>query len=326
MGLTAEGLVHVDGLLSRWVQLPTGVRAHYVTSGDDGPAVVLLHGGIIGSSGTAGWRLMAPFLGQHGFRVYCPDMPSFGLTEDAAQVYSPGPGGHVDFLHDFTTALGLDRFHLAGNSMGCMNTVNYTVAHPERVVSFVLVAGPVGDTVPGEYLRWFNIQPNGRRPNTRRFDGTAESMRSMLQAILHRPGEIDPDLVAMRTAAANRQREAYQRHLAARDAVATGDAPDLAARLSTAGRLRELTIPGIYLYGRDDGFPVAELGHPQEDALARIQFFYPADCGHQGQTDQPELFNQVFLEFFSTGKVSTATAERAGVSDRRPPNPALVGP
>ena len=49
-----------------------------------------------------------------------------------------------------------------------------------------------------------------------------------------------------------------------------------------------------------------------------MQFFFPAETGHQGQTDQPELFNQLFLEFFRDGKVSRQTADAAGISKNRP--------
>ena len=69
---------------------------------------------------------------------------------------------------------------------------------------------------------------------------------------------------------------------------------------------------------------VAEVrGYLQEDALPDVQFFYPDDCGHQGQTDQPEMFQRVLLEFFRDGIVSSETASWAGVSQRRPVNPAL---
>src|ERR1700689_4298721 len=101
MGLTDEGIIDVPGMMSRWVRLGTGTKAHYMTSGESGPAVVLLHGGIVGSSGTAGWRFMAPFLGANGFRVYCPDQPAFGLTDGYQDVYKPGQAGHVDFIEDF---------------------------------------------------------------------------------------------------------------------------------------------------------------------------------------------------------------------------------
>ena len=56
----------------------------------------------------------------------------------------------------------------------------------------------------------------------------------------------------------------------------------------------------------------------QEDLTPWIQYFYPEKCGHQGQTDQPDVFNHVFLDFFRTNRVSRAAADAAGVSKRRP--------
>src|SRR4051812_42496542 len=55
VALTEEQEIKVPGLLSRFVRLQSGVKAHYSTSGEAGPAVVLLHGGIPGSSGSAGF-------------------------------------------------------------------------------------------------------------------------------------------------------------------------------------------------------------------------------------------------------------------------------
>jgi 2-hydroxy-6-oxonona-2,4-dienedioate hydrolase len=319
--LTEEGLVRVPGLLSRWIRLPGGARAHYVTSGETGPAVVLLHGGITGSSGTAGWRFMAPFLGGHGFRVYCPDQPAFGLTE-GADYYQPGTAGAVDFLEDFVTALALDSFHLGGNSMGCINAVHYVAAHPDRVLSFALIAGSVGDIVPKAALaaadkRSADEKGRGRR---RRFDGSAASMRAMMEAITYRQDAIDDDVIEMRVLAANRNAEAFARLVAWR----ANENPLEQVKLSASGRFDRVPIPGIYLYGRDDIVNPVECGYLQEDALPGIQFFYPGECGHQGQTDQPEMFNQVFLEFFRDGRVSQKVAEWAGVSRRRPINSQLI--
>lgn len=320
MALTEEGIIEVDGLDSRWVRLAGGAKAHYVTSGSTGPAVVLLHGGLPGSSGTAGWRFMAPFLGANGFRVYAPDMPAFGLSDNRREYWPDGVHSHADFIHEFTTALGLDRFHLAGNSMGCMNTTNYLLAHPERVLSFALIAGDVGDIVP-----------DGRKPQSKvgltSYDGTREGMRRMMAAIIFRGEAISDDLVEMRYLASERHKEAhahfwpsileYGRIIPWRD-------PNIAARLSTKGRLDRLTIPGIYLYGTEDVLTPVEWGFEQEDVLPNIQFFYPEECGHQGQTDRPDLFNPVFLEFFRDGHVSRQSADAAGVSKRRPEIPARV--
>jgi len=95
--------------------------------------------------------------------------------------------------------------------------------------------------------------------------------------------------------------------------------------LATLAGFDKLSIPGFYMYGKEDVLrPHHLFGHAQEDALANIQFFYPEETGHQGQTDQPEMFNQVFLEFFRDGKVSAKSAEWGGGSTRRPANPDLV--
>jgi 2-hydroxy-6-oxonona-2,4-dienedioate hydrolase len=320
MTLTEEGLIKVPGLNSRWVRLGSGARAHYMTAGESGPSVVLLHGGLPGSSGTAGWRFMAPFLASRGFRVYCPDQPGFGLADTREEYWPTGPESHVDFLHEFANALCLDRFHLAGNSMGTAATANYVVAHPERIISFAMIAGSVGDVVEGQV-------PLREGMGVPRYDGSRESMKAMMESIVHRPEVITDDLLTMRHDAAERQAQASKAFFE-RFTMYLGRAPwddaNVAARLSTKGRLDRLSIPGIYLYGRQDTMSSVESGYAQEDALPNVQFFYPDECGHQGQTDQPEMFNQVFAEFFATGKVSRRTADWAGVSARRPEIASIV--
>ena len=318
MALTEEEIISVPGMLSRWVRLANGAKAHYMTSGDTGPVVILLHGGIVGSSGTAGWRFMAPFLGANGFRVYCPDQPGFGWA-DTREAYWPVHGtiSHADFAKDFADALAIDRFHLAGNSMGADNTIQFVMTYPERVISYILIAtGSFGD----------NVDPSNRAPSTltnrATFDGTPESMRAMIGPIVYRKAALSDDLLNMRTAAANRQKDSNAVLREARGRVR--ETPDLAQKFSTKDRFHKITIPGIYLYGMDDVLSPVENAYLQEDTVSNVQLFYPPECGHQGQTDQPDMFNQVFLEFFRDGIVSRKTADWAGVSKRRPEIASLV--
>ncbi|MFJ4828937.1 alpha/beta fold hydrolase [Streptomyces sp. NPDC088747] len=309
----------VPGLLSRSVRLSTGAKVHYVTSGEHGPNVILLHGGLPGSSGTAGFRLMAPFLGSQGFRVFAPDQPTFGHTEDPYGAYAHGQGGSVDFVHDFANALALDTFHLGGNSLGCTNSANYALAHPERVDSLALIAGGLGDIVPREDMTAADPRSPEDRPKPRPWDGRPETMRAILEGVVLSPETVTDELVAMRTAAAIRHDGRNQEFFARWRAPHSGGSnPDERARLRTKDRLDQLTIPAIYLHGKEDVSLHVAGAYLLEDALPDIQFFYPENTGHQGQTDQPELFNQVFLEFFRDGVISQATARRAGVSTRRP--------
>ena len=311
-GLTEEGLIHVPGMCSRYVRLCNGARAHYMTAGETGPAVILLHGGIPGSSGTAGFRFTASFLGENGFRVYCPDMPGFGLS-DTREEYWPRRGtlDHIDFIERFADALCLDEFHLSGNSMGCINAVHYMIRYPHRVKSFALVAGFVGDHVPSENK---NVEDDLDAPI--HLPETKEEMAEMMKSILSDSGKISDDLLTMRFEAAQRHRESWPYWFRAASRGAAGNDVNLA--LSTKDRIDKLEIPGIYLYGVDDHIAPVRMGYKQEDALPNIQFFYVPDCGHQGQTDRPDIFNPVFLDFFRDGKVSRENADKAGVSTRRP--------
>lgn len=320
MALTDEDLIEVPGIASRWVRLASGAKAHYTTAGSSGPSVVLLHGGLPGSSGLAGWRFLAPFLADNGFRVYCPDQPGFGLSDTRPEYRPSGVHSHVDFIHEFTTALCLDRFHLAGNSMGCTNTSAYAVAHPERVSSYALIAGDVGD-----------VLPPGNRPGPKveltHYDGTREGMRSLMEAIIYKKSAISDDLLEMRWRAADRHKEGHAQYwpgLLQYSRLIPWKDENLAARLSTKGRIDRLDIPAVYIYGRQDVLTPVEFGYAQEEVLPAIQFFYPDECGHQAQTDRPDLVNPLLLEFFRDGIVSRATADAAGVSDRRPEIPTLV--
>lgn len=324
-GLTEEGIINIPGLLSRKVRLANGALAHYMTSGETGPAVILLHGGIEGSSGTAGWRFMCTMLGANGFRVYAPDRPGFGLSDVSKKEYlDPSPLAQIEFVKQFADALGLDKFHLSGNSAGCRVSSYFVVNHPERVLSVAFIAGAMGDVIEKELMPpsegKFTKNPSYVPPV---FDGTNQSMFELMDGIIYERKAVWPELIEMRVRQANLQREARGGPWHSRDILFEKD-PNRALVISTKGRLDKLTIPMICMYGLQDVLLPVENGFTQEDYLANIQFFYPDECGHQGQTDQPDMFNQVFLEFFKTGKVTWDTAVWAGVSRRRPINPELV--
>ena len=180
-------------------------------------------------------------------------MPGFGHA-DTREEYWPKQGvlSHVEFIKDFMDALCIDKAHISGNSMGCINSVQFAQAYPDRVLSFALIAGFIGDLVgPEKYVPIsegkFTPNPNYVRPD---WDGTEESMRVLMEGIIYKEGVIWPELIKMRNDAAIRQRESHDALQAAREQTAKD--PNLAQKLSTKNRFNRLTIPGIYLYGKQD--------------------------------------------------------------------------
>ena len=319
MALTEEHIIEVPGVTSHWVRLGNGAKAHYSTAGHTGPAVILCHGGLPGSSGIAGFRYMLPFLGEHGFRVYAPDFPGFGLSDNSEEYWPRyGTNDHVDFIQRFADAMCLDTFSITGNSMGCNSTLNYLLAHPERVTNFALIAGTVGDINPERIPGTMDV----RALNRDVFDGTPESMRKVLGGVVQDTSKIPEDVAQMRTYAANLQRESLKAYWNYGDILSKE--PRFKARTTSINRIDRIGIPGIYIFGVDDAMVPVENGYLDEDAAPNIQFFYPTDCGHQAQNDRPDLFNQLFLEFFRDNKVSRETADASGASKRRAELPELV--
>ena len=66
------------------------------------------------------------------------------------------------------------------------------------------------------------------------------------------------------------------------------------------GKLENLDIPSMMVWGEDDLFAPVELGYELEKLLPNIQFKYASNAGHQVQTDQPELVAQMATDFFLT--------------------------
>lgn len=106
--------------------------------GGKGEPLVLLHG--FGADKNH-WILVAKALCQH-FTVYAPDLPGFGESskdDNASYTWSD----QVGRIHKFVEALGLEKFHLAGNSMGGYLAALYANRHEQQVSSLCLLA-PAG--------------------------------------------------------------------------------------------------------------------------------------------------------------------------------------
>jgi len=120
---------------SHYVELPSGVRAHYRDDGDPGaPTVLLVHG--FGDSFLS-WAPWIEVLSKN-FRVVTVDLPGHGLTRAPAD-YVPSGDAQVTFIEQFANAANLPPFAIAGNSMGGYVAWRTTLVHPERVRALVLV-------------------------------------------------------------------------------------------------------------------------------------------------------------------------------------------
>lgn len=117
---------------SKYIQI-NGIDVHYCDEGE-GPVIVALHGT---SDSLHTWDGWVETIGGH-YRIVRMDIPGFGLT-------GPSKSGQyskkefVDFVDKFVTALGIDTFIIAGNSLGGAIAWNYALQHPDKIDKLVLV-------------------------------------------------------------------------------------------------------------------------------------------------------------------------------------------
>ena len=124
----------LSGVESRSIQV-AGHRVHYLAEGPAaGPPVVLVHG--LGGR-AEDWRKLAPYLTKAGFRVYLPDLPGYGRSEQPSD-FSYSVHDEAEVVVGFLDALGLKQVDLGGWSMGGWIVQQVASEHPERVWRLML--------------------------------------------------------------------------------------------------------------------------------------------------------------------------------------------
>lgn len=131
---TLEELSAYTNAQSRFIDID-GQRMHYRREGTPGaPVLVLLHGNSASLHTWDGWVDAL----DDDFDVVRLDLPGFGLT-------GPSPerdyhdATYVRVLSRFIETLDIDRFALAGNSLGGNIAWQYTLEKPERVDKLILI-------------------------------------------------------------------------------------------------------------------------------------------------------------------------------------------
>jgi pyruvate dehydrogenase E2 component (dihydrolipoamide acetyltransferase) len=125
-------------------------RLRYARRGDDGPAVILIHG--FGGD-LDNWLFNIDALAQKA-SVYALDLPGHG--QSSKQLVDPSLAGLAGALRAFMNAIGVDSAHLVGHSMGAVVAARLACDAPEMVQSLSLVsAAGLGPEINSAYIDGF---------------------------------------------------------------------------------------------------------------------------------------------------------------------------
>jgi pyruvate dehydrogenase E2 component (dihydrolipoamide acetyltransferase) len=191
-----------------------GVR--YLKLGDGTESIILLHG--FGGD-LNNWLFNSQALASN-HTVYAVDLPGHGGSSKT--VARGDLAEMVDVLRSFMTALGVERAHLVGHSMGGAVAMSFALAHPEQAAS-VTVLGSVGlgREINEEYIEGFIAARNRRELKPRiellfargdlvtrqmlddvlkykRLDGVDDALRAIADAMF--PGGRQTEVLADRLA------------------------------------------------------------------------------------------------------------------------------
>jgi pimeloyl-ACP methyl ester carboxylesterase len=271
----------------RFETLDTPVGRISTIQAGQGPAVLALHG--LGGTKASFLPTLAALAPSH--RVIAVDLPGFGESDkpiaapyDAAW-FARSQTGLLD-------ALGIERAHVVGNSMGGRVAIEMGLGHPERVDKIVLLSPAVA------WLRDRRWAPLVRalRPEL----GLIQlAPRPIVEGVVRRliPGAdegwsaagVDEFLRAYLTA---RGRAAF--YAAARSIYL--DEPHGDNGFWT--RLRRLSPETMFIWGRQDALvPIAFMRHV-ERALPAARHV-ELDCGHVPQIERPRQAHAAMLDFLA---------------------------
>jgi pyruvate dehydrogenase E2 component (dihydrolipoamide acetyltransferase) len=127
-----------------------GRKISYAGAGQDGEVVLLVHG--YGGDRNSWLFLQEPLAAR--YRVYALDLPGHGSS--AKDVGDGTLGVLADAVTGVLDAVGAERAHLVGHSMGGAVALAVAARDPGRIVSLTLIApSGFGPEINGGYLRGF---------------------------------------------------------------------------------------------------------------------------------------------------------------------------
>ncbi|HDP26420.1 MAG TPA: alpha/beta fold hydrolase [Deltaproteobacteria bacterium] len=252
-----------------------GISMYYEDAGEGEP-ILFIHG--LGSS-TRDWQAQIDFFSKR-YRPLAYDVRGHGRTDKP-----PGPYSVSQFSEDAAHLLR-DReafpAHVVGLSMGGMIAFQLVLDHPDLVRSMVIVnSGPafLVKTLPQRLLVFQRL-----------FISRVLGMRAMGKFLSRRlfpePGQNDLARTMIDRWAEN-DRWAYRASFKA------------LLGWSVLNRIRDITTPTLVVAARYDYTPV-ELKQAYASAMPCARIGIIEHSRHLTPVDQPQQFNEMLLEFFSS--------------------------
>ncbi len=250
--------------------------AYSIGGPTDAPAIVLLHGF---SSDRDIWvRFARRLVGR--YRVVIPDLLGHGDTG-----FVPGAdysaAAQAQRVAELLDALGIERAHLMGNSMGGFVAARFAYAYPERTLSLGLcdaagVTAPTSSTLDA-------MLDVGRNPFLL---DDIEDFDAFYPLTMARPPYLPRSVLQAHA----------QEYVRRRDELAA-IFDSYSGRGMLDGRLSGITIPALVLWGAEDRLIDVSAAHVWADGLPNAELVVYDGVGHVPMMEIPERSAADYADF-----------------------------
>ena len=251
--------------------------------GGKGEVVFLLHG--FGDAKES-WAVFARKLTPH-YRVMIPDLPGFGeSTKRKDSRYDIAT--QVARLHLFARQLGVNKLHIAGNSMGGTIAGIYAADHPDVVLSLGLFdAAGVADR---EQSGWTTELARGVNPL---LVEKPEDFDRLLTFMFFKPPSLPGSVKKVIAQKAVESHEFNQKIL-----------NELTLGTMLEDRFNHIQSKTLVIWGDTDRvFPVSSV-RVIESGIKGSKILIIKNCGHLPMVEKPEESSQAYLDFIRSLRAS----------------------
>jgi pimeloyl-ACP methyl ester carboxylesterase len=258
-----------------------GVRLHYQETGSGHP-LICIHGAGPGASAESNFRLNSGAFAQK-FRTILYDMPQYGKS-DKVVLTEPRLKYNARILNAFMAALGIEKAHIVGNSMGGQVAIKLGLDFPQRLTRVVIIGSgvvpPIFAPFPVEGVKMIARYYKGSGPSR-------EKLRDLLQTILYNPSFLSDETFE----------ERYQASTDPEVVELFGKRQGELARENLGPDLPKLKAKLLTIWGMDDRFGAIDVGLQITRLVPDARMHIFTKCGHWAQVEHAEEFNRVVLDF-----------------------------
>jgi abhydrolase domain-containing protein 6 len=285
--------VEVDGITINYIERPS--------VGDNQPTLVFIHGF---SSQKIQWIPIIRYL-PSSWKIVAIDLPGHGKSGfDNDLTYNAD--NLVDILHKVVISIGLDKFHIIGESLGSALSGQFTAAHSDMILSITMLCPPFAHRLEGGHCTKtmeildsdIPMEDNPLLPQT------PEDFHKMLDLVLHQNSGtryLHSRMIGAVLKAHSRHYDQFYKILA--DIRNGGETREMILdRIE-----RNKNVPSLIIWGKEDQICDASGAKLVKKVSPNTQVIILNKCGHCISVEKPSKCSH-FIEKFINKHQSTGSS------------------